>query len=105
MMSAMPPSFASFREFYPYYLGEHRHPVSRRLHVVGTFASSLIIVISIATGRWALLPVALVVGYAFAWIGHFAFEKNRPATFRHPLYSLRGDFAMLRDVLLRRTRW
>lgn len=105
MTPAMPQRFASFREFYPFYLGEHRHPVSRRLHVIGTSASLVIAVFAVATGRWALVPAALVVGYGFAWLGHFAFEKNRPATFRHPLYSMRGDFTMLRDVLLRRIRW
>ena len=97
--------YSSFREFYPFYLGQHRHPVSRRLHVIGTLALLAIAVFALATRQWRLLPAAVVLAYGCAWIGHFVFEKNRPATFSHPLYSLRGDFTLLRDVLLRRTPW
>jgi hypothetical protein len=97
--------FGSFREIYPFYLGQHRHPVSRRLHVIGTLALLAIAVFALATRQWRLLPAAVVLAYGCAWIGHFVFEKNRPATFSHPLYSLRGDFTLLRDVLLRRTPW
>ena len=64
-----------------------------------------IAVFALATRQWRLLPAAVVLAYGCAWIGHFVFEKNRPATFSHPLYSLRGDFTLLRDVLLRRTPW
>ncbi len=99
------PRFASFRDFYPYYLGEHRNRACRRLHVIGTSAGVLLLLTALATGRWALVAAALVVGYGLAWIGHFFFEHNRPATFRYPLYSLRGDFAMLRDVLTGRLPW
>lgn len=96
--------FASFREFYPYYLGEHRNRICRRLHFIG---SSLVIVIVIAAAwmhqpLWLLL--APVAGYGFAWLGHYGFEKNRPATFRHPLYSLLGDWVMVADVLRGRVR-
>jgi len=101
----MSPRYASFREFYPFYLGEHRHPVSRRLHVVGTLAMLVITVFALATRNWRLVLAGIVVAYGLAWIGHFVFEKNRPATFQYPLYSLRGDFTMLRDVLLRRLPW
>lgn len=97
--------FGSFREFYPFYLGEHRHKVSRRLHVIGTLSMLAIAVFAVATRNWRLVLAGIVVAYGCAWIGHFVFEKNRPATFRHPLYSLRGDFTMLRDVLLRRMPW
>jgi hypothetical protein len=100
-----PRRFASFREFYPFYLGEHRNPVSRRLHVLGTLLSVCLMVCALVTQRWALLIAVPVAGYAFAWIGHFFFERNSPATFRYPLYSLRGDFTMLRDVLTGRMRW
>ncbi|MGD9599162.1 MAG: Mpo1-like protein [Steroidobacteraceae bacterium] len=103
MTTIMPARFTSFREFYPYYLGEHRHPVSRRLHVIGTLAMLAIVVAAIALREWWLILPAVILAYGCAWVGHYVFEKNRPATFRHPLYSLRGDFAMLRDVLLRRT--
>ncbi|MGH8308477.1 MAG: Mpo1-like protein [Steroidobacteraceae bacterium] len=98
-------SFSSFREFYPFYLGEHRNATSRRLHVIGTSVTLAVLVYSIASARWWLLPLAPLPGYAFAWAGHFFFEHNRPATFRHPLYSLAGDFVMLRDVLTGRIRW
>ncbi|EKF75620.1 hypothetical protein A11A3_02087 [Alcanivorax hongdengensis A-11-3] len=97
--------FQSFAEFYPYYLQEHGHPVCRRLHFVGTSCVIALLAWVVFTGTlWALwlLPV---VGYGFAWVGHFFFEKNRPATFKHPWYSLAGDFVMYKDILLRRIDW
>jgi hypothetical protein len=97
--------FASFGEFYPHYLGEHANRTSRRLHVIGTLLAILWAVTALASRRWLLLPVALVLGYGPAWVGHYFFERNRPATFRHPLYSLRGDFAMLGEVLTGRMRF
>ena len=97
--------FASFDEFYPFYLREHSSRVSRRLHVIGTTLAILLAVAALVTREWALLWGVPIAGYAFAWTGHFFFEKNSPATFRHPLYSLRGDFRMLRDVLTGRLRW
>lgn len=96
--------FSSFREFYPYYLGEHRHPVCRRLHVAGSVCVLAIVALAIWRGHAAWLWLAPVAGYGFAWVGHFAFEKNRPATFRHPLYSLAGDWMMFIDVLRGRVR-
>src|SRR5262245_64862277 len=92
--------FASFRDFYPYHLSEHRNRTSRPLHVVGTALVLRTVAVAAVSekGEWLwLLPL---VGYGPAWIGHFFFEKNRPATFRHPVYSLAGDFVMFRDVLL-----
>ncbi len=95
----MPSRFASFREFYPYYLSEHRNPTCRRLHFVGTSLVIGCVVAAVATGNaWWLLGAPLA-GYGFAWLGHFRFEHNRPATFRHPLYSFIGDWVMYRDVL------
>ena len=92
--------FRRFAEFYPYYLGEHSNPICRRLHFVGTSLVIALLAYTIGSGKW-LLPLALpVFGYGFAWVGHFFFEKNRPATFTHPLYSLIGDFVMFRDILL-----
>lgn len=92
-------SFNSFAEFYPYYLGEHSDQTCRRLHFIGT---SLVIALALAAGltgmRWLLLLIPFA-GYGFAWLGHFVFEKNRPATFQHPFYSLRGDFVMYKDML------
>ncbi|MGH7630838.1 MAG: Mpo1-like protein [Gemmatimonadales bacterium] len=91
--------FKRFSDFYPYYLAEHQNRMSRRLHVAGTALVLLTLVAAVATGRWLLLLAMPLFGYGFAWIGHFVFERNRPATFRHPLYSLLGDFALFRDVV------
>lgn len=90
--------FTSFDDFYPYYLSEHSHVVNRRLHFVGT---TLVILIALAAPfvdlrLFWLLPAA---GYGFAWVGHFIVERNRPATFRHPIWSLMGDFRMYADIL------
>ncbi|GAP35981.1 DUF962 domain-containing protein [Piscinibacter sakaiensis] len=93
------PRFRSFAEFYPFYLGEHRHPTSRRLHVVGTSLAVVLIATAAWTGRPGWLLLALLQGYAFAWVGHFFFEHNRPATFRHPLYSFLGDWRMWWEVV------
>jgi hypothetical protein len=97
--------FASFDDFYSFYLREHSSRVSRRLHVVGTALAIALALGAIVTQEWALLWGVPFAGYALAWTGHFFFEKNAPATFRHPLYSLRGDLTMLRDVLTGRIRW
>ncbi|NWC82228.1 DUF962 domain-containing protein [Pseudomonas putida] len=94
--------FRSFAEFYPYYLGEHSNPTCRRLHFVGTSLVIALLAYTIGSGKWLLLLAVPLFGYGFAWVGHFFFEKNRPATFKHPLYSLIGDFAMFRDILLGR---
>ncbi len=97
--------FASFSEFYPYYLSEHSDPNCRRLHFVGTALVIGILLWVVTSGTWAGLLLLPVVGYGFAWAGHFVFEKNRPATFRHPFYSLLGDFVMFRDMLTGRIRF
>lgn len=91
--------YCSFREFYPFYLSEHRNRLCRRLH----FAGSTLVLITLAwlavSGRWALWWLLPLFGYGCAWIGHFFFEKNRPATFTHPLYSLVGDWVMYAGML------
>ena len=92
-------TFANFHDFYRFYLSEHQHPVSRRLHFAGTTLVLIILIAAIVTGSWQLLWLLPIAGYGCAWIGHFFFEKNRPATFRHPFYSLLGDFVMFRDIL------
>lgn len=86
--------FNSFKEFYPFYLGEHSDPVCRGLHLVGTALVLALLGGIIATGNGQLAWLLPVVGYGFAWVGHFFFEHNKPATFKHPFYSLLGDFAM-----------
>ena len=91
--------FATFAEFYPFYLSEHANRTCRRLHFVGTSLSLGCIVAAFTTGNLWWAAGALLAGYGFAWIGHLFFEHNRPATFAHPLYSLRGDFAMFKDIL------
>ena len=98
-------SFRNFEEFYPFYLGEHADRTSRRLHVIGTSAAVLQILAAIVLREPMLCLTALVSGYGFAWVGHYVFEKNRPATFKHPLYSLRGDFRIARDVFSGRIPW
>ena len=92
-------AYASFREFYPYYLSEHRNRTCRQLHFAGsTLVLALIGAAAFTRNAWllALVPVA---GYGFAWVGHFVFEKNRPATFKHPWYSLMGDWVMYWQLL------
>ena len=91
--------YASFAAFYPYYLGEHANRSCRRLHFVGSCTVLLVLALAIVQRQpWLLLGMPLA-GYGFAWVGHFFFEKNRPATFSHPWYSLLGDLRMFADVL------
>ena len=94
------PRFSSFREFYPFYLNEHRNLTCRRLHFVGTALVIGLLATALITQNWLLLAVLPIAGYGFAWAGHFFFEHNRPATFKNPLYSLWGDFVMFKDMLL-----
>ena len=91
--------FSSFREFYPFYLGEHANRTSRRLHFIGSCGVLALLAVAIVQRNPAWLLAALACGYGFAWIGHLFFEKNRPATFRHPLYSFMGDWMMFKDIL------
>jgi len=96
--------FASFREFYPFYLSEHANRVSRRLHFIGSCGVLALLAMAIVQRNAWWLLVALLCGYGFAWVGHFFFEKNRPATFQHPFYSFAGDWRMFWDVLRGRVR-
>ena len=96
--------FASFREFYPFYLSEHANRTSRRLHFIGSCGVLALVATTIASANAWWLLAALVCGYGFAWVGHFFFEKNRPATFRHPFYSFAGDWVMFVDILRGRVR-
>jgi|SRR5215467_4271507 len=91
--------YDSFAEFYPFYLNEHRDPISRRLHFIGLSLALVCLVALIATRNPAWLLLAVVCGYGFAWVGHFFFEHNKPASFRQPLYSLMGDWKMYWETL------
>lgn len=91
--------FSSFAEFYPYYLSEHRHPVCRALHYIGSTLVLVTFFYALMTQQYYMLWVLPILGYGFAWIGHFFIEKNRPATFTYPLYSLWGDWVMYKDFL------
>jgi hypothetical protein len=93
-----PKAFKSFAEFYPFYLGEHANRSCRRLHFLGSTLALVCLGMLIATGRPQYLLYGLLCGYGLAWIGHFAFEKNRPASFKRPLYSLMGDWVMYKDI-------
>jgi hypothetical protein len=102
---AAPRRYRSFAEFYPFYLSEHSDRTCRRLHFIGTSLVIGLAVAAIVTQRWWLLLLLPVVGYGFAWVGHFVFEKNRPATFTYPRYSLIGDFVMWKDILTGRIKF
>ncbi len=100
----MSQTFNSFSEFYPYYLSEHANRTCRRLHFIGSLVVLVLLFYVLSTQHWSLLWAVPVAGYGFAWIGHFFFEHNKPATFRYPLYSLMGDWVMFKDILLGKVR-
>ncbi len=91
--------YQTFAEFYPFYLSQHANRMCRELHFIGsTLALACLAALVLTQNIW-WLPIALLCGYGFAWVGHFGFEKNRPATFRQPLYSLMGDWVMYWQML------
>ena len=97
--------YASFREFYPFYLSEHANRTCRRLHFAGTSLGLACLILALATlNAWWILA-GLAIGYAFAWVGHFFFEHNRPATFTYPLYSFAGDWVMWSQILRGKIRF
>lgn len=91
--------YQTFREFWPFYLKEHSHPLNRRLHFAGTTLVNVTAIAAIATGRPLWLLACPLLGYGGAWMGHYLVEKNRPATFQYPLWSLRGDYKMYGKML------
>jgi len=97
--------YASFAEFYPFYLSEHADRTCRRLHFVGTSLGLACLATAVVTlNAWWVLA-GLLMGYAFAWAGHYVFEKNRPATFTYPLWSFMGDWVMWSEILRGRIRF
>jgi len=100
----MSKAFTNFAEFYSFYLGEHANRTCRLLHFIGTWC---VVAVAIAAA-WRAEPMLLwlmpVVGYGFAWVGHFFFEHNRPATFKYPAYSLAADWVMWKDIMIGRVK-
>lgn len=96
--------YKTFEEFYPFYLNEHADPTCRLLHFIGTGLVFVTLFWALLTQTWWGLALIPVIGYGFAWIGHFFFEKNKPATFQYPGYSLRSDFKLFFDILLGRQK-
>ncbi len=98
--------YSSFKDFYPFYLGELANLICRRLHFIGT--SGIVVIAALVITQ--VLPLVWlwaipVLGYGFAWVGHFFFEKNRPATFKYPFYSFLGDWVMYKDMWIGKIRF
>ncbi len=91
--------FSSFEEFYPYYLSQHQNPTCRKLHAYGTFIALLYLGSTLIAGKWWWTILAPVIAYGFAWSGHFFFEKNKPATFEYPLWSLLAEFRLMKEIV------
>jgi hypothetical protein len=89
------PSFPAYADFWPFYLGQHRRRATRLFHITGTLLALLAILNAVANLDIGWLLAAPFIGYGFAWAAHMFIEKNHPATFAHPLWSLRGDFHLL----------
>ena len=96
--------YTSFETFYPFYLEQHSNRICRVLHFVGSWLVLGISALAIAQANALLLLWVPVVGYGFAWVGHFLFEHNKPATFQYPGYSLMGDWVMFKDILIGRVK-
>jgi hypothetical protein len=97
--------YRTLNEFYPFYLSEHASRTSRRLHFVGTSIALVLVIAAVVTQFWWLMLAALMQGYAFAWVGHFFFEHNKPATFTYPWLSFLGDFRLWWEILTSKTRF
>ena len=93
-----PKAFTSFAEFYPFYLGEHKNRSCRRLHFLGSTLALVFLGMLVFTAQPQYLLYCLLSGYGCAWIGHYVFEKNKPASFKRPLYSFMGDWVMYKDI-------
>lgn len=91
--------YKSLQEFYPFYLSEHQNTTSRVLHFIGTALVIISLIGGILFHDLRFLIAIPFLGYGFAWVGHFFFEKNKPATFQYPRYSLASDFMLFWDLL------
>ena len=90
----------NYEKFWDFYVAEHRHPMTRYLHFVGTTLSLVFTVWIIRSGSWLYFPLTLVIGYAFAWFAHFYVEHNKPATFKYPFWSFISDYKMVLYMLI-----
>jgi hypothetical protein len=97
--------YQTFAEFYPFYLSQHQNNTCRRLHFIGSSLILLLIGYCLKYSFWQGLWLVPVIGYGFAWLGHVIFEKNKPATFTYPVYSLIGDWVMFKDILTRKIKF
>jgi hypothetical protein len=101
----MSQTYNTFAEFYPFYLAEHSDRMCRRLHFIGSSLVLVVLAYVIASGNLLALLLAPVIGYGFAWIGHFFFEHDKPATFKYPFYSFVGDWVMYKEILTGKIRF
>jgi hypothetical protein len=92
-------------KFYHFYLSQHENKICRRLHFAGTLSAIICLCIIIVTKQWSFLIMPFVFGYLPAWVGHFFFEHNKPATFKHPIKSLYCDFLMFYDIARGKISW
>lgn len=92
--------YKNFNDFYPFYLSQHQTLMCRRLHFAGTALVCLSVLMFLFTFSWFWFILIPITGYGFAWVGHYVYEKNKPATFLYPLYSLMGDFVMFWQILI-----
>ena len=101
----MEKQYRPVEEFYPYYLTEHQNATCRKLHFVGTGLLFIILIAGLVTGNYIWLISIPFVGYGFAWVGHFFYEKNKPATFKYPFLSLASDFKLFFELLVGRQKF
>ena len=94
--------YQSFKDFYPFYLNEHRNGTCRLLHFIGSSCVLFLLGLTLLTSNWILFLFVPLAGYGFAWVGHFFFENNKPATFKYPFYSFIADWVMMKDILFGR---
>jgi len=97
--------YQNLKEFYPFYISQHENKVCRRLHFIGTSFMILLLLFVFITGEWQKLIFLPLIGYGFAWVGHFFYEKNKPATFTYPWFSFVCDWIMYKDIIIGRIRW